>query len=89
MSKYSFTLHYTTGKDFIKSVTLTFIERNVMFATFVVYVLLFTSECPMCALIYIGPLSEHGQPFVWALLACWGCGGLYDQHGGQVNDLHP
>lgn len=38
--------------------------------------------------LYIGPLSEHGQPFVRAVLACRRRGGLYDQHGGQVHDLH-
>lgn len=39
-------------------------------------------------LLHIGPLSEHGEPIVRALLARWGCSRLHDQHGGQVHNLH-
>lgn len=64
-----------------------FIEITLILA--LVFMLLSTSECLVCALLYKGPLSEHGQPSVRALLACWRCGGLYDQHGRQVHDLYP
>lgn len=48
---------------------------------------LFCNLFPLC-MYCTGPLSEHGESVVWALLARWGCSQLHDQHGGQVHNLY-